>query len=646
MRLSPSLILFLIIASQSTAAPTTQVSFEGQIRPLLGTYCLSCHGPEKKKGDLDLSPFNNTAKVLADKDVWYDVASRLENHDMPPKKGKAKQPTDQERALLLSWIGATVGHDQVDCSKIATDETQRFYRGHVMSRRLTRAEYNNTIRDLIGLDIHPGNILPEDGAGGEGFDTVGDSLFISAIQIEKYLQAADQVLDVVVPDGTRGQGEMPPEIAEARKRILQSLPDKNTKPSAAAKTNLTNFARRAFRRPPQPTEIDRFVTVFDRAQERKLSFEASLRLALKGILISPRFLFLVEPEPEKEGVYKLGDYPLASRLSYFLWSSMPDDELFKLAEEKRLTDTETLRQQVRRMLKDPRSRALGENFGGQWLAINTIGGASRPDAKRFPEFNDLLAAAMRDEATLFVGAVLCEDHSLLDLIDSDYTFLNDRLAKHYAIPGIKGSEMRKVQLPESARASRGGLLGMGAILTSTSYPLRTSPVLRGKWVMEQILGGKVPPPPPTVPSLSTDDAKINGLTFRQRLEQHRSQPDCAACHQKMDPLGFGLENFDPVGRWRTAVAGEPVDAHGELPSGEKFSGPAELRHALMQRRQEFLRTFCRKMLGYALGRGLDRFDDCVINDCLKALEANDDHSSLLFEQIVLSVPFRYRYSKK
>ncbi len=253
---------------------------------------------------------------------------------------------------------------------------------------------------------------------------------------------------------------------------------------------------------------------------------------------------------------------------------------------------------------------------------------------------------MREEAVLFVGSVLREDRSLLDLIDADYTFLNDRLAAHYSIPGVSGSHMRKVHLSDSDRAARGGLLGLGAMLTSTSFPLRTSPVLRGKWVLEQILGGRVPPPPPTVPQLPQDDAKSNGLTFRQQLEQHRSQPECASCHQRMDPLGFGLENYDPVGRWRTKQGGDDIDSHGQLPTGEEFSSPRQLRQVLLQHREEFLRNFSRKLLSYALGRGLDRFDKCVINDSLKALESSDNRASVLFEQIVLSVPFRYRYARK
>ena len=244
---------------------------------------------------------------------------------------------------------------------------------------------------------------------------------------------------------------------------------------------------------------------------------------------------------------------------------------------------------------------------------------------------------------LLFDSVVREDHSLIDLLDADYTFLNGRLARHYGIDGVRGREMRRVHLPDR---NRGGVLGLGAVLTCTSYPLRTSPVLRGRWVLEQLLGERVPPPPPDVPQLPKDEKPRDGLTFRQRLERHRTQAECAGCHRKMDPLGFGLENFDPVGPVADEGRGRRVDAGGELPSGEKFAGPAELRQILLKRREQFLRNFCRKMLGYGLGRGLNKFDACVVDDCMKALEANGDRPSVLFEQIVLSTPFRYRYAKK
>jgi len=627
------------------AAAEMQLSFDADIHPLLVHYCLGCHNPEKMKGDLDLTIFKTAAIALNRDlagDVWYHVSNRVELKEMPPEG--QPHPSDEERTRIIDWVEKSVGKEPIDCQTIATDKNQKFYQGHVMSRRLTRFEYDNTIHDLLGLDLHLSDILPEDGSGGEGFNTTGDSLFLSAILIEKYLQTADQALDAVLPSEHFAQADLSLPVESARKQLLLAAPGPKLSAREAAKTDLAAFARRAFRRPVGDDEVSRLLSLFDHAQARGDSFEASLRLALKGVLISPHFLFLVEPKPAKEGIYRLGDYPLASRLSYFLWSSMPDEELLKLADQRRLGESDVLRQQVRRMLKDPRSRALGENFAAQWLGITALGGVSRPDPKRFPEFDDELAAAMREEAVEFVGHVLRNDRSLMELLDADYTFLNERLAKHYGITGVSGTEMRKVQLVD--RTQRGGLLGLAAVLTSTSYPLRTSPVLRGKWVLEEVLGERVPPPPPTAGQLPPDDNQPDGLSLRQRLEHHRSRAECAGCHQKMDPLGFGLENFDAIGRWRSEQGGKPIDSKGELPSGEKFVGPFELRKMLVKRHDEFLQNFTRKLLGYALGRALDKFDNCVVDDAVKNLDADHQRASILIEEIVLSMAFRYRYSKK
>jgi hypothetical protein len=368
-----------------------------------------------------------------------------------------------------------------------------------------------------------------------------------------------------------------------------------------------------------------------------------VKLALKAVLISPHFLFLVEREPEEEGVYRLGQYELASRLAYFLWASMPDDELLELAAEERLYDEDVLRGQVRRMLADPKARGFAASFGTQWLGIGALGETVKPDPERFPEFDDQLIEAMREEAVALVETILREDRNVLELVDCDYTFVNQRLAQHYGLPLVEGDQLRRVSLEDRRR---GGVLGLGAVLTTTSMPLRTSPVLRGKWVLEQLLGSQVPPPPPNAGVLPEDDKVHDGLTLRERLEAHRTKPECAACHQRMDPLGFGLECFDATGRWRHHSAGRPVDSSGELPGGETFRGPAELKEVLLARKREFLTNLSRKMLGFALGRGLSRFDDCVVKRCVEALEANDYRSSVLVEQIVLSYPFQHRYAKK
>ena len=618
-------------------APDPKVSFEKDVRPIMAEFCVSCHNPKQKKGELDLTPFETTQQALAGEIVWQGVGEKIRS-EMPPKRSE-KKPTDEQRRIVLGWIAARVESGEADCGKIATDKNNRFYRGYVMSRRLNRAEYNNTIRDLVGLDLHLDEMLPADGAGGEGFDTNGNALFTSAISLEKYMHAADAVLREVITDGAPYSHQ----TRDAHDRLVFAKPGSGKAAHDAAREVIAAFAYRAFRRPVESSEVEKFLALFDRAQGRGETYEASLRLPLKAILISPNFLFLVEPMPPEEGVYELGDYQIATRLSYFLWSSMPDDELVALASKGRLHDENVLRQQVERMLRDPKSVALAQNFACQWLGITALGGATRPDTSRFPQFDDELASAERQEVVLFFDSLIREDRSLLDLIDSDYTFVNQKLAQLYNLPRVRGGEMRRVTV---GSRDRGGVLGMAAMLTATSYPLRTSPVLRGKWVLEQLLGQRIPPPPPTVPQLPQDDKHTDGISFRQRLEMHRANPECASCHSKMDPIGFGLENFDAIGRWRISNGGEPVDASGVLPNGQRFSGPRELKAILLNDKDEFLANFSRKMLGYALGRELNKFDQCVLKDASNALKGSDNRPSALIATIVLSKPFLYRYATK
>jgi hypothetical protein len=340
-------------------------------------------------------------------------------------------------------------------------------------------------------------------------------------------------------------------------------------------------------------------------------------------------------------VYRLGDFPLASRLSYFLWSSMPDQELFSLARAGALQEEEMLRAQVARMLRDPKAGALGRQFACQWLGIYQLGETAKLDQQRFPEFTPQLSAAMQQEAAQFFQGLFAENRSLLELIAADYTYVNEALARIYGIEGVHGSELRRVQLADNRR---GGVLGMSAVLAATSQPLRTSPVLRGKWVLEQLLGDEVPPPPPGAGVLPADEKHIEGQTLRQQLEAHRQNPDCASCHSRMDPIGFGLENFDPIGRWRETSQGAPVDARGELPSGEAFNGPAELKQILLARKDDFTRNLARKMLGYALGRALTSYDYCVVDKAVETLRENGYAAQSLVETIVLSYPFLHRYS--
>jgi hypothetical protein len=396
---------------------------------------------------------------------------------------------------------------------------------------------------------------------------------------------------------------------------------------------------RAFRRPAASGEVERYLLLFDKASKRGDSYEQALKLALKGVLVSPSFLFLIDAPPDKPGAYQLGHYEVASHMSYFLWASMPDEELFRLAEQGKLHDEKVLRGQVRRMMRDARARGLADSFAAQWLGIRALGPTIRPDARLYPEFTDELAASMREETILFFDSIVRNDRSVLQLLDADYTFVNEPLASLYKIKDVKGPQMRRVKLDDPLR---GGVLGHASILTVTSYPHRTSPVLRGRWVMEELLGTEVPPPPPDVPVL--DRKASNARTVRQQLEKHRAKAECATCHNRMDPLGFGLENFDPLGRWRAEQDGQPIDSTGVLPSGDKFTGLGELKKLLLEkRRPDYVSNLSRKMLGYALAREINKVDRLVVADAARALEDGQWRISCLLETIVVSYPFLRRY---
>lgn len=638
----------LLLGLPAMAPAEDPIPFETAIRPLVEAYCVDCHDDVLTKGDLNLDRFMTMDQAIDSLALWQRAGKRIQNKEMPPPK-KKKQPSDEERALLVEWIGS-LEVDLDECRQIANEESTAWYRGDVMSRRLNRMEHENTLQDLLGVELAVAAMFPADGAGGEGFDNNGGALFLSAIQMEKYLAAADLAIETALPapeyePGHCEYGGTPdhadPEVAARYAALIGEPPAYGQDPRAAAGAALEAFARRAWRKPPDPAALERLLGLFDAAGEQGDRYEEAVKRAMKGALVSPHFLFLAEPEPPEQGNYALGDHELASRLSYFLWSSMPDAELFALADDGALQDPNVLQAQVKRMLRDPRAEALGRFFAGQWLGITQLAETTRPDPDRFPEFNPVIKAAMQAEAYAYFNGVLREDRSLLELIDSDYAYVNADLAALYGIEGVTGDTLQRVTV---ADARRGGVLGMGAVLTATSHSLRTSPVLRGKWVMEQILGAHVPPPPPDAGTLPEDPEHPEGLTFREQLEIHREKAECAGCHSKMDPLGFGLENFDPIGRWRDTQADQPVDASGVLPSGESFNGPEELKAILMARKDDFARNLTKKLLGYALARDLNRYDNCVIDDCMAALKENEYRPSVLIKEIVLSYPFRHRYS--
>ena len=430
-----------------------------------------------------------------------------------------------------------------------------------------------------------------------------------------------------------------PKLPESHRRVIVRQPNA-TEIRDVARESLNQFAEKAFRRPVSEKEINRLLTFVDMSLADGGSFEQGMQLAVQAILVSPHFLFRWELDTRPSGdepIRELTDWELASRLSYFIWSSMPDAELRRLAKRGELSKPDVMQAQIRRMIADPKSDALIENFAGQWLQIRNLNGVT-PDPTNFPTFDDSLRKAMKRETEMFFGALMREDRSVLELIDSDFTYLNERLARHYGIDDVKGTEFQRVSLAKGS--GRGGILTHASILTITSNPTRTSPVMRGKWILEQILGTPPPPPPPDVEELEENEEAITSGSLRERLEKHREKTECATCHSKMDPLGFALENFDGIGAWRDVDGKFPINPSGELPTGEAINGPDGLKNVLKSR-ETFIRTLSENLLTFALGRGLEYFDKCAVDEICRQLMANDFRFSALLGGVVNSKPFRF-----
>ncbi len=719
-------------------------AFRGDVEPLMQRFCVDCHSGDEPAGEMSLPEVLKRASVAEDRETWDTIARRIRSGEMPPDDGE--QPEPDQRDAIQAWIDGEL--ERNGCGGARRP-------GRVTIRRLNRNEYNNTVRDLLGIDFKPADEFPSDDVG-YGFDNIGDVLSMPPILLEKYLAAAEDIVEralgtnltngirrpleggkdlgdglrILTSTGeiralmrTRGDGHYilrvraygdqagdepvrmgvfyngepirefevratkdNPEryevwIESTWARHLYSIkflndyyrpdePGPNDRnlyvsdfevmgpypPSyktivprehtpenrmLVAREVVNRFMRRAFRRPSTAAEVDRVLKLFSLADADGENFANAIGLAVQAMLVSPHFLFRVELDPpadDEDAIRELNDYEVATRLSYFLWSSMPDDELFALAYEGSLREPDNLARQVRRMLADPKSRALVDNFAGQWLQLRNLTTAT-PDAGVYPGFDDALRAAMRTETEMFFETILREDRSVLEFLDADFTFVNGRLAKHYGIDDIEGDEFRRVPLDQ---ARRGGVLGHASVLTVTSNPTRTSPVKRGKWVLENLLGTPPPPPPEEVPPL--EDVQLSG-SLRQRMEQHRDNPVCASCHKLMDPLGFGLENYDGIGAWRDKDGEFDIDASGELPNGQTFAGPGELKKVLQQRQDDFLRCLAEKMLTYGLGRGVEYSDRCTVQDIAQAMADNQYKFSSLIIAVVTSDAFLKREGK-
>lgn len=609
-----------IVAVALTAGMAMADEFADRAKPLLSKYCYECHGERKQKGGIEVNQLTSTEEAFKYYRFLKTIAEQIENRKMPPEDDADEIPSDDERKALVAEIRGT----------LAKLEEGKFPRnpGRPTVRRLNRNEYNRTVRDWLGVDFDAGGDFPADGAGGEGFDNVGDALFIQPSLMEKYLAASRKVIDAVYAK---------PELLG---RMVAVRPSPEKPPQQAAKEVFQTQAALAFRRPATAAELEPLMGLFSKRLAAGSSFEEAMKAPLQSLLMHPVFLFRVEQDQAGKKEWRISSYELATRLSYFLWASMPDAELFRLAGEGKLADPAVLAAQVKRMVQDPRAESLSRWFGGEWLGYDELLEFSEPDLKKFPEFTQSLRKSMYRESVEFFANVVRENRPVTDLIASDYTFLNEELAKHYGIPDVKGGEMRRVALTDP---NRGGVIGQASVMTVTSLPLRTSPVKRGKWILDTLLGTPPPPPPPDAGVLPPDDHSASGTSMRERLEKHRSRAACAACHAKIDPLGFGLENFDLLGRWRTVdVNGKPIDSKSTLPGGATFDSPAGLKSYLLSDNDLFLRNLARKMLAYGLGRPLEYYDEPVVVDLVRQLRGDGLKMQTLILGIVQSPPFLNR----
>jgi Protein of unknown function (DUF1592)/Protein of unknown function (DUF1588)/Protein of unknown function (DUF1587)/Protein of unknown function (DUF1585)/Protein of unknown function (DUF1595)/Planctomycete cytochrome C len=613
------------------------LNFAAHVEPVLARFCSGCHNPERAKGGFVLAAYPNEAAAAADHGVWERVARAVRSGLMPP--ADRPRPDAAESAAFTAWLDKAASPAGVS--------------GRVTLRRLNRTEYNNTIRTLFGIEFRPADDFPADDTG-EGFDTIGDVLSVSPTLVEKYLTAAESVIATAARDSRAWKRIANPPAEDYIPFVLRGVPPQRANAVKDARivaddraaeidrtySALQAFADRAYRRPVTHPEMYRLMRFVETALNQGEGIEAGFQLALKAILLSPHFLFKVEADPAlvrggqipNGAARRLTDFELATRLSYFLWSSMPDEELFRAAARGALHESRTLAAEVRRMLRDPKSRALAENFASQWLQTRALDEVTR-DPAQFPAFDPNLVRAMRAETELFFDHVVRDDRSVLELLTGDYTFVNERLARHYGIAEVSGEDYRQVSLTGTGRA---GVITHASILTITSGPTRTSPVKRGKWLLENVLGVSAPAPPPGVDGLK-DDRDGNPATLRERLARHRSRAECASCHARLDPLGYGLENFDAVGAWRERDGADPIDPSGALPDGRSFRGAGELNSALADRPADFTRCLTRKLLTYALGRPLGPGDQPAVDQIARHAARNRYRFSSLTIALVLLV---------
>ncbi|MCH2123245.1 MAG: DUF1592 domain-containing protein [Pirellulaceae bacterium] len=603
------------------------IDFQTTILPLFNTYCVRCHGGESTSGVFDFPKASRELPFVRHQELWTNVIEQIKNRVMPPID--EVQPTDKERRLIAHWLKHQIEH--FDYSQV--DDP-----GFEPTRRLTHQEYNNSIRDLIGINLSPADRFPADLSGTSGFHNSANTLFIQPTLLDRYIGAAEFVVANAFPLHPNTKEQQRSRQIVFGENFPHSEPE-----SSVAKQILKRFLARTYRRPIQHKELANSLHVFQSARDNGDNFHAAISRALETALISPKFLLHVERPRNSVTPYAVSHWELASRLSYFLWASMPDNELFQLAKDGSLSKPKILKQQVLRMLADKKADTLGNIFAAQWFGFQHLGTRVRADPIDNPWCTDSLIEAMRNESAMFFVSLVRDNRSVARIINAKYTFLNEELAQHYGIPNITGSTMQRVPL---ATRQRGGILTQGSLLAVTSFPGRTSPVRRGTWILTDILGTPPPPPPPNASDFDDELEDRDALTRRQKLESHRQNPHCYACHSRIDPLGFTLENYDWFGRWRSRQGRRRIDASGKLPDGTELNGPLDLKKVLVkQHLDKLVRQFARKMLAYALGRQLEYYDEPAIRKIVAAVAADNYRIQTLVLEITNSYPFRFKKNR-
>ena len=629
-----------------------------ELTTLLEENCLTCHGAAIQTAGINLSALLEDRPLVKNLDTWRRIIGVLEVGNMPPPG--APQPDDEVRARMLSLLRQNI--DGFDYSSI--DDP-----GFELMKRLTHTEYDNTIRDLFGVELNVTDRFPTELIGSSGFENSYNTLFLQSSLMERYIGAAQSILELALPAEPSSAIHW-----RTREIIYIETPGAYVGEDKAAEAVLANFMGRAYRRPTESMEVKQAVAQFTQARAEGLSYESAIKQVLQTVLISPKFLLRVEVGRDGKESYPVSDFELASRLSYFLWATMPDQELFDLAKEGKLSDQTVLRNQVFRMLEDQKANTLGDVFAAQWLGFHNVGTRIWLDPIDNPWCTASLMTAMRDETSMFFMSLLRGDSPIRNLIDSDYTFVNEELATTlYGIEGISGDHMRRIPIDDP---NRGGILGHASILALTSNYTTTSPVKRGVYVLDTVLGTPPPEPPPNVGVLSQELQQMREMSFREKVEMHSSNEYCRGCHSRIDPIGFSMENFSFFGQWRetydfrsrvdsaeeadesitinTETSPEPITIHfkntrkpisstGSLPEGEGFEGPAGLKQAILRDREDDLvRQVVSKMLAYALGRQLEYYDEPAILNIISVLERNDYRFQTLLQEVVASYPFQYK----